>query len=406
MSKIRTLTLLTLSSALVAACGGGGSSAPGANGSASPTPTATQSGTVSTYISTQPQSQIAITTGIQDGAGNSVVADILNNQLVVIPPPGGPSTRIGTAQANGSGAVTTANGSFAAAKFSSPTGMIYASGSTTQLIVADSGSPSAPSQNSPQAGCLRLVDFTAQTVSTFAGTCNKAASSFGTGQMVSPTDITYDSYSSTYYVTDFYANSVFSVTGPGAAPALLAGSAQRTPGDADGAGLSATFNGPLGITSDGKGSLYVSTADGTLRRIDLTNISNNVTTIAGHPGPVPSSPYQTVFPGVDGSSSGTFAYPAGLKFNPATGNLIVVDTVAQAIRVVSNITAGPGMAVIKTVVGVNGKASSTTGSPTNGPATTADFYAPVYSYLDGTTGNLYVYELQNNDVRVVKGQTF
>ena len=137
-------------------------------------------------------------------------------------------------------------------------------------------------------------------------------------------------------------------------------------GSANGTGTSASFNIPIGITTDGT-NLYVADHDNHLiRKIVIS--TGAVTTVAGT--------------GSSGSANGTgtsasFNYPRGITTDGT--NLYVADSVNNLIR---KIVISTG--VVTTVAG-----TGSTGSA-NGTGTSASFYVPKRITTDGT--NLYVTE--------------
>ena len=119
-----------------------------------------------------------------------------------------------------------------------------------------------------------------------------------------------------------YGNEIVKMTSNSTAPIVIAGS--NIAGALDGAGTSAFFNNPTGITVDSSGNIYIAdTSNDVIRKI---NTSGLVTTIAG-------------FAGIVGSADGVglsarFNSPRGIVIDNS-GNLYVADTGNNAIRKIS-----------------------------------------------------------------------
>ncbi len=134
---------------------------------------------------------------------------------------------------------------------------------------------------------------TTNLVTTFAGNTTPGAAN-GTGAAASfynPTALVFDA-SYNLYVADVANNMIRKIT-PAGVVTTLAGS--PTQGSADGIGAAASFWGPLGLTIDGSGNLYV--ADGnnnTIRKVATTGYTIN-----------PALPSGLVFDSATGIISGT-----------------------------------------------------------------------------------------------------
>ena len=152
-----------------------------------------------------------------------------------------------------------------------------------------------------------------------------------------------------------------------------------TAGTTDGVGTNARFNGPLGVSLDGAGRLYVADyVNHAIRRMDIA--TRNVTTVAGVTGTsgrvVGATPLQS-----------TFYNPIGVEVDGA-GNVYVADTYNHAIRMLS------GVWVAGSTTGVNGSVDSFAG-------TSAMFYMPLQVRADVAGGLLYVADTYNFKVRTI-----
>lgn len=154
----------------------------------------------------------------------------------------------------------------------------------------------------------------------------------------------------------------------------LAGSA--TPGSANGTGTAAQFNGPMGLTRDSAGDIYV--ADALNNVLRNTSSAGVVSTLAGGP----SSGF------VNGSGTAArFSDPRGVAVDNS-GNIYVADRGNDAIRMVS--PAG----VVSTLAG-----SGLPGS-TDGTGTAASFFNPEGIAVDAA-GIVYVADTSNSILRRV-----
>ena len=146
-------------------------------------------------------------------------------------------------------------------------------------------------------------------------------------------------------------------------------------GTTDGTGSSASFEQPLGATTDNQGNIYI--ADGAANNIRKITPSGVVTTLAGL--------YQGFSNGTGTSAS--FWHPVGLATD-ALGNIYVADEDNNAIRKIT--PAG----VVTTVAGTGGAGSA------DGSAGSATFNLPCGLAIDGS-GNIYVADYNNNKIRKI-----
>jgi len=156
-----------------------------------------------------------------------------------------------------------------------------------------------------------------------------------------------------------------------------------------GPAISAQLNGPGGVATDTAGNVYILDVNNqVIRKVDT---AGNISTFAGTPG-------------VGGSTGdGGPATAAKLSLHvggglavDAAGNLYIADSLNSAIR---EITVSNGN--INTIAGTIGK-NGHTGD--GGPATSAMLYYPFGVAVD-STGNLYIADTFNQEVREVSAQT-
>ena len=269
----------------------------------------TLAGTAGGYGSadgTGADAQFSFPSGVAvDGSGSVYVADSLNFTIRKITPNGVVTTFAGTPGVGGS-----ADGTGAAARFSSPSGV--AVDSAGNVYVADA-----------ENNAIRKITPSG-VVTTLAGNPLSQGSADGTGssaQFRSPQGVAVDS-SGNVYVADTLNNTIRRVT-PGGVVTTLAGSTSVS-GSADGTGVAAQFNQPYGVAVDSSGSVYVAdTYNSTIRKITPTGL---VTTLAG----VPDFYYAG---GTDGmGASARFFRPMGVAVD-MNGNVFVADSGNNTIRV-------------------------------------------------------------------------
>jgi sugar lactone lactonase YvrE len=159
-----------------------------------------------------------------------------------------------------------------------------------------------------------------------------------------------------------------------------------TAGDSgdNGPATAAELGGPWAVRVDLSGDVYVADADqNVVRKVSPAGI---ITTVAG-----------TGTPGYTGdhgpATSAELNYPTGLAVDPA-GNMFVVDEGNEVVRKVDP------SGTITTVAGNGVNADS----GDNGPATGASLAEP-YGVAEDPWGNLYISEVEGQDVRRVDGAT-
>jgi sugar lactone lactonase YvrE len=291
---------------------------------------------------------------------NLYVADAVHDTIrKIVISSGAVTTIAGTAGATGSAD----NAVGTAAMFDTPSGITT---DGTNLYVTDQAN-----------NTIRKIVIASGAVSTLAGTVGVAGSTDSnnglTATFNNPTGITTDG--TNLYVTDSFNAVIRKINIASGAVTTLAGTAGVT-GAADNVnGLAATFSNPAGITTDGT-SLYVADADNnTIRKIVIA--SSAVTTLAGTAG-------------TSGSTDATgitarFNSPYGITTDGA--NLYVTDSLNSTIR---KIVIATGAAT--TVAGTPG----TTGSTNTPPL----FNVPGGITTDGIS--LYVADSGNGTIRRIQ----
>ena len=264
-----------------------------------------------------------------------------------------------------------ADGTGAAAQFSSPSGM--ASDGAGNLFVVDSYNHT-----------IRKVVIATGAVSTFAGSPGNMGNTDGTGaaaRFIYPSDMASDGAGNLFVVDgDYYPiqhRTIRKVVIATGAVTTLAGS-QGSGRIVDGTGTAAQFSSLSGMTSDGTGNLFVGDLY-TIRRVVIA--TGEVTTLAGSPGEMGS---------VDGTGADArFCSPRGVASDGA-GNLFVADYFNDTIR---------------KVVIATGAVTTLAGSPRNpgsadGTGADARFSSPSSMASDGA-GNLFVVDEYNHTIRKV-----
>lgn len=153
-------------------------------------------------------------------------------------------------------------------------------------------------------------------------------------------------------------------------------------------GTSASFSSPQGITCDGS-SLYVTdSGNATIRKIDLVDTNNPVSTLAGA---------VTTYGAVDSTTSGEdarFYTPVGITTDGT--NLYVTDASYHTIRKIKIATVS-GKTYSQAVTTLAGSPNSA--GSTDGTGTDARFNVPNRITTDGS--NLYVTDFNNHTIRQI-----
>jgi serine/threonine protein kinase, bacterial len=220
------------------------------------------------------------------------------------------------------------------------------------------------------------------TVGTLAGggpTDPGNANGTGTAATFSaPAGVAVDS-SGNVYVAEYQNNDIRKIT-PEGVVTLFAGSSTAAQGNANGTGSAASFWNPTGVAVDSAGNVYV--ADESNNEIRKITPAGAVSLFAGSAT------------GVAGNANGTgqaasFSAPNGIAID-SSGNLWVTDSANNTIREITT----PG-AVVSTPYG------SGTAGRTNANGTSAEFNTPTAIGVDPVSGNLFVADMANNEIREI-----
>ncbi len=299
-----------------------------------------------------------------DGQGNLYVADPGNHTLrKVVLSTFAVSTIVGTAGESGS-----ENGRGAAALLNSP-----------QAVVADgAGNLYVVDTNN----CLiRKVTLSSLAVSTVVGAAGLTGSADGLGaaaEFNNPQGAAADELGN-LYIADTQNQTIRKIVLATGMVSTIAGSSGRR-GSMDGIGAAAQFYGPMGVTADGAGNLYIAdTFNATIRKIVLA--TREVSTLAGSAGMRGSA---------DGpAATARFESPQALAVDGG-GNLFVSDLQACTVRKIVLATGE-----VSTLAG----SASMCGSA-DGTGAAARFGGPQGLAADGA-GNLYVADEFNSTIRKI-----
>ena len=293
-----------------------------------------------------------------DSAGNLYIADFANGLIRKV------SNSVITTVAGNGTAFSGDNGPATSAQLSFPSG--GAADSAGNFNIADFGN-------------YRIRKVFNGVITTAAGNGTRAFSGdngSATGaQLYEPSGVAVDS-AGNLYISDFTSSRIRKVSN-GVITTVAGNGTDGFSGD-NGPATSAQLHGPWGVAVDSAGNLYVADRDNNRIR----KVSNGViTTVAGN-GTVG-------FSGDSGpATSAQLSLPNSVAVDSA-GNVYIADSNNNRVRKVSN-------GVITTVAG-NGLYGY---SGDNGPATSAHLYTPFGVAVD-SVGNLYIADTGNYRIRKV-----
>jgi len=338
--------------------------------------------------------------GITTDGTNLYVTDFDNNKIREISPVSGSTlSTMTSATANVISLTGTANtkttagatdGPATVASFNFPVGITT---DNIKLYVVDS------SNNN-----IRQVVITTGAVSTLAGGAPDANGIGAAARFNSPRYTATDG--TNLYVTECGVNSLIrKVVIATGATTTLAGSDSGVSGATDGTGTAATFNCPLGITTDGTNLYVADYGNNKIREISpasgytlssMISATANVTSLTG------AASTTTTAGATDGTATGaSFSLPVGITTDGT--NLYVVDSSNNKIREISpasGYTLSSMTSATANVTSLTGAASTTTtAGATDGTATGASFSFPVGITTDGI--NLYVVDSSNSKIREI-----
>ena len=359
------LALIFIAVMTIAGCGGGGSGSSSSNGSLVQMGGARQgvslnlTTAVTTFVGTG--AALSYPLGITTDGTNLYVADSFNNTIRKIVLSSGAVTLLAGSSVAGSAD----NAAGTLAQFWQPTDITT---DGTNLFVVDS-----PNHT------IRKIVISSGAVTTLAGlvgTSGVADTASGIPAKFNyPYGITTDG--SNLFVTDSSSNTIRKIVIATGAVTTLAGSSAAAAGAMDATGTSATFNNPLGVTTDGT---YLYVADAFNLKIRKVTISNGaVATLAG-----------SGLMGLVDNATGTLAkfyLPTGITTDGT--NLYVADEGNNAIRKVV-ISSG----AVTTIAG-NWLPGST-----DNTGTAASFNRPQGITTDGVS--LYISDSSNNKIRKIQ----
>jgi len=306
-----------------------------------------------------------------DGSGNLYIADWGNNRIRRVD---GATFIITTIAGNGVQAFSGDGGVSTAAQLNNPAGVVL--DSAGNLYIADWGNSR-----------IRRVDGTTDIITTVAGPGGDGGPATA-AWLDQPLGVSVDSSGNLYIAENISIRRVDGATG---VITTVAGNGTWGFSGDGGPATAAQLNGPVGVSVDGVGNLYIGDWGGDrIRRVD--GATGIITTVAGNG--------VSGFSGDGGpATAAQLSGPEGLSVDGA-GNLYIADRYNHRIRRVDGVTG-----IITTVAG-SGPSDQLGGgfSGDGGPATAAKLNMPHDVVLD-SAGNLYIADSVNNRTRRVDGAT-
>jgi sugar lactone lactonase YvrE len=159
----------------------------------------------------------------------------------------------------------------------------------------------------------------------------------------------------------------------------------------------AELTAPTGVTVDALGNVYIADAgNNVIRRVSRSGV---ITTVAGDYAADAANDGRGGFSGDGGpATSAQLDSPQGVAVNRA-GDLFIADTFNNAIREVTP------KGIITTIVDTSGTetARGSAADGNGGPAATATLNSPYAVAVDNSTGDVYIADTADNQIRVVTG---
>ncbi len=256
-----------------------------------------------------------------------------------------------------------------------------------QAVVVD-GSGNIYVAAAPVQGRVFKVDPSGQ-LTTVAGNGIRSFSGDGgpatSASLISPIGLALDA-AGNLFIADSGSNRIRRVDGGTGIITTVAGNGSNGFSGDGGPATSAGLSGLYGVAVDGSGNLFIADASNQrIRRVE--GGTGIITTVAGNGS--------NGFSGDGGpATSASLFNPVGVAVD-GSGNLFIADVSNQRIRRVDG-----GTGIITTVAGNGSNGFSGDG----GPATSASLFNPFGVAVDGS-GNLFIADVANDDVRRVDGGT-
>ena len=301
-----------------------------------------------------------------DSSGNVYVADNDNSTIRKITSTGIVSTIAGITSLRGS-----TDGSGADARFKYPHGITV--DSSGNVYVADFGNGTIRKITS--VGVVTTISGGGALGGVDIGSFGSADGNVGDARFALPAGVAVD-INGNVYVGDYGNATIRKITAAGVVTTLAGTAGQK--GSVDGTGAAARFQGTFGIAIDARGNAYVAdNYNNTIRKITPAGV---VTTLAGTAGVVGTT---------DGSGiDAKFGYLSSVAVD-INGSVYVADTGNSTIR---KITAAGAVTTIAGTAGSTGSA--------DGTGAVAKFFYP-YGVAIDSSGNVFVADTSNHTIRKI-----